>query len=401
MPYCPGCGHQMCTNSLVKALDKMGLGPNDVIIVSDIGCCGLVDPLINSHSIHGLHGRSTALAMGIALGLDNPDKKVIAIQGDGGATIGLQHLLEASRQNISMTLLVQNNQVYGMTGGQISGTSTRLFKAIKFPEESEVPPYNLCDIAYSAGAAFSARVIPRGDFSDKLVEAINEPGFSFVEAHIICPSYGYKKVNELELLPFREETLKTQRLPHVIHKKDTPSLFDSIPKVETFFESNLKSRTELIIGSSAGAGAQLAADLLTFAGIMCGLNATKKGEYPITVGTGHSVAEVILSDEAINFTGIESPDVVIITSQDGLDKVKDRIDDSTRVILDSSLDLDIGREIHHVSFNKKAGKNGAVLAAIAYWIIQSGLLPLEALREAARNHKHANKLIIAIDSIAE
>ena len=87
MPFCPGCGHAPSVISISKALKELGYSPLDVVMVSDIGCAGLVDPLFNTHTIHGLHGRSSALAFGVTHGLNDPSKKVMVILGDGGATI--------------------------------------------------------------------------------------------------------------------------------------------------------------------------------------------------------------------------------------------------------------------------------------------------------------------------
>ena len=210
-PYCPGCGHNIAVNNITKALEKMGYAPLDVVFVSDIGCCGIVDPLLTCHTIHGLHGRATALAMGVAMGINSPAKKIIAIQGDGGATIGMQHLLEACRQNVNMTLIVQNNMVYGMTGGQISGLSSSEFKLIKMPEESGIPPYDICELAHKAGAAAATRIIAKGDFSDELVEVFSTEGFSLVEISALCPSYAVKKISELTEIPCEEGTLKNDR----------------------------------------------------------------------------------------------------------------------------------------------------------------------------------------------
>ena len=243
MSYCPGCGHQLGTNSLVTALEKLELDPKDVIIVSDIGCCGLVDPLLTCHTIHGLHGRAGALAMGVAMGLNNPDKKIIAVQGDGGATIGLQHLMEAARQNIDMTLIVQNNMIYGMTGGQISGLTPGEFKEERLPEESSIAPYNICDLAYRAGASYSCRIIAKSEFSDKLAEAIAVKGFSLVEVHAMCPSYVAKKYTDyLKYIPFHEETFTNKMEAHILHIQEKASLFDSVPKLNASFKSVLKNR---------------------------------------------------------------------------------------------------------------------------------------------------------------
>jgi len=140
-PFCPGCGHGISIHALNKALKELNYNPKDIIVVSDIGCSGLIDPLFATHTIHGLHGRSPALGIGVAMGLStNNKKKIIAFIGDGGSTIGLQHILEDARRNVDMTLIVLNNLLYGMTGGQISGLSTKKYKEI-IDFEQDIPPF--------------------------------------------------------------------------------------------------------------------------------------------------------------------------------------------------------------------------------------------------------------------
>jgi len=191
-PFCPGCGHAPSVKYLSKALTECGYNPLDVVMVSDIGCNGLIDPLFNTHTIHGLHGRSPALALGVVLGLENPNKKVVTMQGDGGATIGLQHLMEASRRNVDMTLIVMNNLIYGMTGGQVSGLTTNEFKEEKHIQD-DAPPFDVCQLAHQAGAAYVARVNNPKNITEKLVEAFKTPGFSLVEISSLCQPYGDKK----------------------------------------------------------------------------------------------------------------------------------------------------------------------------------------------------------------
>lgn len=164
MPFCPGCGHGPSVKNISKAQEQSGFSPLDVILVSDIGCSGLVDPLFATHTVHG---RSSALGMGISMGLSDPRKKVVVIQGDGGATIGLQHLLEAARRNVNMTLIVLNNLIYGMTGGQVSGLSTSTFKADRNIED-HTPPFDICQLAHQAGASFVARVTSPKHFTERL-----------------------------------------------------------------------------------------------------------------------------------------------------------------------------------------------------------------------------------------
>ncbi len=398
-PFCPGCGHQVVTNDLARAFQQLDLDPLDIILVSDIGCCGLVDGLVGCHTIHGLHGRAPALALGVSLGLDNPDKKVIVIQGDGGATIGLQHILEAARQNVDLTLIVENNMVYGMTGGQISGLSSLEFKAVRMPDARDIPPYDLCELTHTAGAAFSARVFVGGKIAETLQTAIATPGFSMVEIVDMCPSHGVRKVKELKTLTdYPETTLCNTRPPAAAPHHVTESLLKDLHVITPEFESLLKKRLGIIIAGSAGEGIQLSGDLLATAAVSAGLHATKKGEYPITVGTGFSIAEVILSREPIHYTGIEIPDVVFIVSHDGYEKIKQRIDEKTIVIADSTLEIEGFPRLAIGEFRKGAGKKGAALTAIRYWLDRQPVFPGEALEQAARRHKFADNLMAAINS---
>lgn len=118
-------------------------------------------------------------------------QKVIVIQGDGGVTIGLQHVLESARRNINMTLVVMNNLLYGMTGGQISGLSTQKFKEQR-QFEVDVPPFDIIKLAHLSGAAFSARATSIKTFTDVLTDALRTDGFSIVELSSLCTSYAYK-----------------------------------------------------------------------------------------------------------------------------------------------------------------------------------------------------------------
>jgi pyruvate/2-oxoacid:ferredoxin oxidoreductase beta subunit/Pyruvate/2-oxoacid:ferredoxin oxidoreductase gamma subunit len=396
-PFCPGCGHSVTINGIAEALNKIQADPLDVIIVSDIGCCGLVDNLVRCHTIHGLHGRASALATGVSLGLDNPEKIVIATQGDGGATIGLQHLLEASRQNVDMTLIVHNNMVYGMTGGQISGLSSTEFKATKMIEQRDVPSYDICELAHRAGAAYSCRTFVGADLVDKIKIALSTKGFSLVEIVEMCPAYGSKKTKELhQIADYEEMILLNDRVPLKTPHKESDSLLDSLPDVQASFSSNLKTRQQVVIAGSAGEGVQLAGELLALAGLASGLRASKKGEYPVTVATGFSLAEVILSREEILYTGIEYPDAMIITSKDGFEKAKGRIGENTLLVMDGQLEASQAKNVMAADFRKLSGSKGAALCAIATWIKKSNVLPLEALAEMAKSHKHADKLIPTI-----
>ena len=145
-PYCSGCGHTWINKSLAEALSELAIKPSKVNLISDIGCVGLVDKMFKTNTIHTTHGRSSAFAAGLSLAdqilYDGNDTNVIMI-GDGGATIGLLHLIEAAKLNLDLTVLLHNNFVYGMTGGQGSGLTPEDFKTATALEGNLSPAINI------------------------------------------------------------------------------------------------------------------------------------------------------------------------------------------------------------------------------------------------------------------
>ena len=119
--FCPGCSHDRVVRALDNAFQNMGLRGDQVVMISDIGCSGLIDTFFNTHALHGLHGRALTYAAGIKLA--HPDLNVVVTMGDGGLGIGGAHFLEACRRNLNLTLLILNNFNFGMTGGQFSATT--------------------------------------------------------------------------------------------------------------------------------------------------------------------------------------------------------------------------------------------------------------------------------------
>ncbi len=192
LPYCKGCGHSLIAKNTAKALEKLNYQPLDVIVVTDIGCHGIIDKCLNTHTVHGLHGRSVALGAGISFANDDPNRKIIVFIGDGGSTIGLQHIMEAARLNLNLTVVVHNNYLYGMTGGQSSGLTPVGFSTTTSLEGNPFEGYDICALTHTAGAAYVSRIMGIGDISDKLAIALSTKGFSLVEVMEICPSYGVK-----------------------------------------------------------------------------------------------------------------------------------------------------------------------------------------------------------------
>ncbi len=402
-PFCPGCGHGISINALNKALQELNYGPNDIIVVSDIGCSGLIDPLFATHTIHGLHGRSPALGLGVAIGVaQKQNKKVIAFIGDGGATIGLQHILEAARRNVDMTLIVLNNLLYGMTGGQISGLSTQKFKEI-IDFEKDVPPFDLIQLAHASGARFAVRVNAPNKIKDTLKKAIETEGFSIVEAASLCPSYGMKRMNELMEVVEHENILEHERPATKIVDQNTTSLLEQINVINQKYDADLKERKGILIAGSAGGGAQSVARFLAMAGMYAGLETTMKGEYPITVGTGFSVAEVIFDHQPINYTGLDKPDYFVIVTEDGLNKVKGKLHKDAKIYIDEKLVTDELKsefpDLIAVPFSKMANRKSTALAATTYVLDKEQILPIDALKEAVSTHRLKDIFVDVIEKV--
>jgi 2-oxoglutarate ferredoxin oxidoreductase subunit beta len=120
--WCPGCGNGIALGAIVEAIDRLKLEKDSVSVVSGIGCSSRASGYLNFDSIHTTHGRAIPFATGIKLA--KPETNVMVITGDGDCTaIGGNHLIHACRRNIDMNVIVFNNNIYGMTGGQYSPTT--------------------------------------------------------------------------------------------------------------------------------------------------------------------------------------------------------------------------------------------------------------------------------------
>jgi len=403
LPFCKGCGHHLVARNTVRALEKLQLTPLDVVLVTDIGCHGIVDAAFATHTVHGLHGRSVALGAGIAMGLP-AGKKVIIYLGDGGATIGLQHILEAARLNVDVTVVVHNNMLYGMTGGQPSGLTPCGFRTNITPEGHALAHHDLCRLVRDAGAAYAARVVGLGDYSETIRDALVTEGFALVEVLELCIAYGAKLNPDLRLRELARQAGYEPGLWTVAgevrpafrppRRENRPDLL-ALPEVPVQFVSPQTGRIALVLSGSAGEGVQLAAGLLCRAAMSAGLTVTRKGSYPVTVGVGFSTAEVILSRDPIEYHGVTHPDAVIITSGDGLSHNRNRIQQMAGGILwvDASLPQpETGAEVRVRDFRGWAGPRHAAIAGVLTWSQEAGIVPLAAMLQAVRDSPVASRL---------
>ncbi len=401
LPYCRGCGHSLIAKGTAKALEALGIQPADVIIVTDIGCHGIIDRCLNTHTVHGLHGRSVALGAGIAMGLDNPDKEVIVFIGDGGSTIGLQHILEAARLNLDMTVVVHNNMLYGMTGGQSSGLTPRDFKTV-FPESGNpYESYDLCALLVSQGAARVSRIAGTGDLSSHLQEALSVRGFSLIEVVEVCPGYGVKfnpGRNLREIIATSGKPAgkwENQRESFVYPRgTKTEDLLGDLRFIDQTNDPVAPFSLALVLSGSAGEGVQVAARLLACAAVGAGYHVALKGNYPVTVGVGFSSAELVISDRPAGSHDTEIPGVVVVTSGDGLSHIRKRIAGMKKgmLFIDSSLPVpETGSDIYSHDF-RSAGARSASLYALLVFLKTTGYIPVEAVFRAIRDQGYDKKV---------
>lgn len=207
--WCPGCGHGTLMNTVVRAIDKLGLNKDEVVVVSGIGCSSRAPGYLDFNTLHTTHGRALAFATGIKHA--NPKLHVIVIMGDGDSSaIGGNHLIHAARRNIDITTIVFNNNIYGMTGGQYSPTTPFGDFATTAPFGNIDKPFDLCSLAQGAGATYVGRgTAYHAPLMQKLIEnGLKNKGFSFIEGLSLCPTYygrKNKKGNALKMHTFLKD----------------------------------------------------------------------------------------------------------------------------------------------------------------------------------------------------
>ena len=403
-PFCPGCGHGFILDHLNQALVKLQLDPRRVVLVSDIGCVGLSDEYFTTSAFHGLHGRSTTYATGIKLA--RPDLKVIVVMGDGGTGIGGTHLINAARRNIGITVLVFNNFNFGMTGGQHSTTTPAGAITATTQAGNLERPLDICATVAVNGASY----VYRGtnfdkDLPDRMAEAIAHEGFSLLDIWELCTAYFVPNnqfsrkalLDTLEQLQFPSGVLQRRELPEYAAAY-RQAYADSLGKpilspqpIRRKFESTLARRFNLVVAGSAGGKVRSAARLVGIAALLSGLRATQRDDYPVTIKSGHSVSELVLSPSEIYYTSIGRPDAMLVLSEDGYRKVAHSLPHMTGAdrlfVLPPFAGVETRAQVTVLDPNRsplRLPKTDMALAILAAMLKQLALFPAQALEEAAR-----------------
>lgn len=211
--WCPGCGHGVILNAMLRAFVDLKLDPAQTVLASGIGCSSRLPGYVNACTLHTTHGRSLAYATGIKMA--RPGLTVIDVMGDGDcAAIGGNHFIHACRRNIDITAIVMNNNIYGMTGGQMSPTTPVGAYAKTAPYGVVDPSFDICKLAAGAGATYVARTCvsnPR-DVEKTICTAVKHHGFSVVEVVGYCHTQ-YGRYNKLKTPIVNMEFLKQHLIP--------------------------------------------------------------------------------------------------------------------------------------------------------------------------------------------
>lgn len=217
--WCPGCGNGIVMKAIVQAIDKSDLDHDKTVIVSGIGCSSRASGYMNFDTLHTAHGRAIPFATGLKIA--NPELNIIVITGDGDATaIGGNHFIHGARRNIDLTVVLFNNNIYGMTGGQASPLTPLGKTATTAPYGTVDRAFDPCSLAQAAGATYVARstafhVI---QLVDLIKQGINNKGFSLVEAITQCP-IAYGRRNKLGDAPNMLKWMSEHAAPLAVYNK--------------------------------------------------------------------------------------------------------------------------------------------------------------------------------------
>ena len=250
LPFCVGCGCVNVMSSFVRAAHELGHKDlREFVFCSGIGCSAWIpSPYLMADSLHVLHGRSIPVAMGVKL--MRPELNVVVFGGDGDiAGIGLSHLVHAARRNLDVMVVMVNNMIYGMTGGQVAPTTPYGMKTTTTPYGNFEYSLDTTRLVVAAGASYAARwTTAHGEeLTRSMKKAITTRGFAFIEAASPCPTAfgrraGFKDVGEM-LRWFKNNSVSLEQAAKMDEKElrgkivtgeyvsiEKPTLTDNIQK---------------------------------------------------------------------------------------------------------------------------------------------------------------------------
>lgn len=371
--WCPGCGNGIVLGCLLRAIKQLGLDQDKTVVVGGIGCSSRAVGYLDFNTLHTTHGRALAFATGIKLA--RPELHVIVVTGDGDATaIGGNHFIHAARRNIDLTMILFNNNNYGMTGGQFSPLTPVHNKATTAPRGNIEPVFDVGELARAAGATYVGRSTSYHTnlLGSLIAGAIAHKGFSLVEAITACPT-NFGRRNNMKsgtemLLRQRDNAIPVQKAARMspgelegkiviglLHQQEAPeytSGYDQIialageekapgAAIPSKKVDHPGEQVELRLGGKGGQGLILAGIILAEAAIRDGHNAVQSQSYGPEARGGASHAEVIIGHGTIHYPVVTRPGVLLVMSQEACDKFAGDLKRGGVLIADSTYVRDI------------------------------------------------------------
>ncbi len=219
--WCPGCSNGIVLGAIIRAIEELQWDKDNITMVSGIGCSSRMPVYIDLNTLHTLHGRAIAFATGIKM--YKPEMKVVVVTGDGDSSaIGGNHLIHAARRNIDMTVVVINNNIYGMTGGQYSPTTPPKSYATTMPFGNIDTPFDICELAMGAGATFVARTTAYHAIEAEsfIKQGFEHKGFALIDIISACPTY-YGRLNKTADPSAMMKQMKEEAIPVKVYEKLT------------------------------------------------------------------------------------------------------------------------------------------------------------------------------------
>lgn len=366
--YCPGCGHGVVTQAFVRAIKAEGWDKDEIIAVSGIGCSARTPSYPDVNGIQTTHGRALAYATGIKM--TRPEKHVVLFLGDGDCTaIGGNHFLHACRRNIDMTVIVMNNSIYGMTGGQASPTTPHNAFSTTTQYGNIDKALDVCKLATAAGATFVARstAYHAAQLDGLFRKAFANHGLSVVEVICPCPTnfgrrnnfkqvgqmYDYLRDNAVPIskwdsLSAEEKATKIQigiftNSPEDEYIDKYNKMVASIKAKPTVKNIDIKqvegkkvNRYECRFAGSGGQGLISAGIILSDAMIRQGKLAVQTQSYGPEARGGSSKSEVVISDSDISFPEVSAPDMYVALTEEAYNKYLAEVKPGATVIVDTT-----------------------------------------------------------------
>lgn len=366
--YCPGCGHGVVTQAFIRAIKAEGWDKDEIIAVSGIGCSARTPSYPDVNGIQTTHGRALAYATGIKM--TRPEKHVVLFLGDGDcAAIGGNHFLHACRRNIDMTVIVMNNSIYGMTGGQVSPTTPHNSFSTTTQYGNIDKALDVCKLAEAAGATFVARstAYHAAQLDGLFRKAFANHGLSVVEVVCPCPT-NYGRRNNFKQVGDMYDYLKDNTVPMEKWKTLTEEeragkiqvgIFVNSPEDEYLDKYNqmvasIKAkpeaesidirevpgekveRYECRFAGFGGQGLISAGIILSDAMIRQGKLAVQTQSYGPEARGGSSKSEVVISDYEISFPEVSSPDMYVALTEEAYNKYLTEVKPNSIIIADTT-----------------------------------------------------------------